>query len=244
MHTGVYLSLGSTNITTNNTEILITDIGDDVGDGHPSLICHTDLVACCTPSETMARGIGLWSYPNGARIPGVSRSNSASRPFVSLRNVQSIKLVRRESVNPPPLSPTGSYCCIIPTNEGEMITFCANLGEWLGNIHYWFNPLSLPVVCLPLPALNNGIVSYYNDSTLGLDTVATYICNTGYNLNGETTRTCGSDGSWSGSAPVCQRKWNGFCTANSYTEIHTHYTHIHTLTPQRKQKVHCSGVAQ
>ena len=40
-----------------------------------------------------------------------------------------------------------------------------------------------------------------------VDTMATYICDTGYTLNGETTRTCGSDGVWSGSTPVCQRKW-------------------------------------
>ncbi|XP_064386678.1 E-selectin-like [Halichondria panicea] len=181
MHAEVYLSLGSTNITTNNTEIPITDIGEDVGIGRPSLICHTDLVACCTPSETMARGIGFWHYPNGDRVPGGS---GASRPFVSFRDVQSIKLARRESINPPPLSPTGSYCCIIPTNGGEM-TFCASL-----------------VVCLSLPALNNGIVSY-NDLTLGLDTVATYTCDTGYTLNGvTTTRTCGSDGVWSGADPI------------------------------------------
>ena len=83
----------------------------------------------------MARGFGLWRYPNGARVPGISGSNSAYRPFVSFRNVQSIQLIRRESVNPPPLSPTGSYCCIIPTIGGEM-TFCANLGEWFSNIHY------------------------------------------------------------------------------------------------------------
>ena len=116
MHTGVYLSLGSTNITTNNTEIPITDIGDDVRDSCPSLICHTDLVACCTPDETMAKGLGHWFSPNGNRVPGGSGSNSASQPFVSMRNVQSIELVRRESVNPPPLSPTGSYCCIYYTN--------------------------------------------------------------------------------------------------------------------------------
>ncbi len=126
MHAGVYLSLGSTNITTNNTEISITDIGDGKGAGQPSLICHTDLVACCTPDETMAKGIGLWRYPNGARVPGISGgSNSASRPFVSLRNVQSIELTRFS----PTLSPTGFYCCIIQTNEGGIMTFCANLGE-------------------------------------------------------------------------------------------------------------------
>ncbi|XP_064386521.1 uncharacterized protein LOC135335055 isoform X2 [Halichondria panicea] len=185
---GMYLSLGTTTFIMNNTEILITSIGDDNDiDLNPPLICHTDLVACCTPSETnMTRGIGDWRYPNRDRVPGGSGSNSVFQPFVSLRNVQSIQLVRRDEFTPPPLDPTGFYCCIIPTN-GEDMTFCAKL-----------------VVCLSLPALNNGIVSY-KDSTLGLNTVATYTCNTSYSLIGDTTRTCGSDGVWSGvDGPTCE----------------------------------------
>ncbi len=203
---GVYLSLGSTNITTNNTEIPITDIGEDVGIGRPSLICHTDLAACCRPDETMAKGTGRWCYPNGDRVPGISGLNSAFLPFVSMRNVQSIELVRRESVNPPPLSPTGCYCCIIPTNGGEVVTFCANLGEYSWAIYsYIYIHNHHPVVCLSLPALNNGIVSY-SDPTLGLNTVATYTCESesGYTLNGNTTRTCETDGMWSGSATTCE----------------------------------------
>ena len=44
-----------------------------------------------------------------------------------------------------------------------------------------------------------------------VDTVATYTCNPGYTLNGgTTTRTCGSDGVWSGLDldQTCERKWN------------------------------------
>ena len=33
---------------------------------------------------------------------------------------------------------------------------------------------------------------------------ATYSCNTGYNLVGDSTRTCQATGEWSGSAPTCQ----------------------------------------
>ena len=33
---------------------------------------------------------------------------------------------------------------------------------------------------------------------------ATYSCNTGYNLVGDSTRTCQATGEWSGSAPSCQ----------------------------------------
>ena len=125
----MYLSLGSTNIITNNTEILITDIGDDNDNGHPPLICHTDLVGCCRRSETMlTEGIGDWYYPNGALIPGGSGSSSDSLSFVRWRNNQMIRLARREDFTTPPLGPTGSYCCTVKTNEGEMI-FCANLGK-------------------------------------------------------------------------------------------------------------------
>ncbi|XP_064386665.1 sushi, von Willebrand factor type A, EGF and pentraxin domain-containing protein 1-like [Halichondria panicea] len=37
-----------------------------------------------------------------------------------------------------------------------------------------------------------------------VNTVATYTCDTGYTLNGVSTRTCGSDGVWSGSDPTCE----------------------------------------
>ena len=69
----------------------------------------------------------------------------------------------------------------------------------------------LTVVCMSLPRLTNGGISY-SDQTLGLNTVVTYTCDTGYTLNGGTTRTCGRDGVWSGFAPNCLRKWNEICT--------------------------------
>ena len=154
LYAGMYLSLGTTTFIMNNTEILITSIGDDNDiDLNPPLICHTDLVACCTPSETnMTRGIGDWRYPNRDRVPGGSGSNSVFQPFVSLRNVQSIQLVRRDEFTPPPLDPTGFYCCIIPTN-GEDMTFCAKLGELLEYSHSYIPSKLLfqLCACLSLP---------------------------------------------------------------------------------------------
>ena len=43
-------------ITNNNTEVLITDIGEDYPDGLPSLTCHTDLTECCRNSDTGRQG--------------------------------------------------------------------------------------------------------------------------------------------------------------------------------------------
>ena len=47
----------------------------------------------------------------------------------------------------------------------------------------------------------NGQVNYTAGTTFGQ--TATYSCNTGYNLEGDSTRTCEAAGVWSGSAPTC-----------------------------------------
>ena len=63
------------------------------------------------------------------------------------------------------------------------------------------------VQCSSLTDPNGGIIS----CSLGDDGVPTYedtcsfTCNTGYELTGSDTRTCQSDGSWSGSETACTR---------------------------------------
>ena len=42
--------------------------------------------------------------------------------------------------------------------------------------------------------------------TLAPGGVANYTCDPGFILVGDRTRICGSDGSWSGMAPTCERK--------------------------------------
>ncbi len=39
-----------------------------------------------------------------------------------------------------------------------------------------------------------------------MDTVATYLCDTGYTGESNITKTCGSNGMWSGSDLTCTRK--------------------------------------
>ena len=48
----------------------------------------------------------------------------------------------------------------------------------------------------------NGQVSHTDGTTFG--ETATYSCDTGYNLMGDSTRMCEATGMWSGSAPTCQ----------------------------------------
>ena len=63
--------------------------------------------------------------------------------------------------------------------------------------------LSTAVDCGALTNPANGQVSH--TSGTAFEQNATYSCNTGYNLVGDSTRTCQATGQWSGSAPTCQR---------------------------------------
>ncbi len=128
----VYFTLGSGSIiTTNNTEINITDIGEDTTGGLPSLTCHTDSPTCCrsVADNNYMGGLGQWTYPNGSMLLNKMDSLNAGQQFYFRRNAaQLIRLNRRKNATMNPLSPTGSYCCTVPTT-GRNMTLCANLGE-------------------------------------------------------------------------------------------------------------------
>ena len=55
--------------------------------------------------------------------------------------------------------------------------------------------------CDALPNPANGRVSHATGTKLGQ--TATYSCDPGYNLVGDSTRKCQATGVWSGSAPTC-----------------------------------------
>ena len=58
------------------------------------------------------------------------------------------------------------------------------------------------VDCGTLNAPANGQVSHTAGTTFGQ--TATYSCDTGYNLVGDSNHTCRATGVWSGCAPTCQ----------------------------------------
>ncbi len=88
-------------------------------------------------------------YSDGSIILGNGASVNAGQQFYINRNgPQLIGLNRRETNNP--ITPTGSYCCTVPTTGGDM-TLCANLGECRSRKHwYWSTPhLKLPYLVAP-----------------------------------------------------------------------------------------------
>ena len=69
-----------------------------------------------------------------------------------------------------------------------------------------------PVVdCDSLPNPTNGSV-IFSMSTFGA--MATYMCDEGFDLIGNSTRLCLANGSWEGTAPTCQSELNGLLEIN------------------------------
>ena len=64
----------------------------------------------------------------------------------------------------------------------------------------------MDIRCDDLPAPVNGEMVTCSSGTVGAgyDTCS-FTCNTGYELTGSDTRTCQSNGSWSGSDDMCRR---------------------------------------
>ena len=67
--------------------------------------------------------------------------------------------------------------------------------------------ISTAVDCGPLPNPDNGQVDTSSGTTS--ESTATYTCDNGYNLSGSQSRTCGADGLWASSEPICQGKYLG-----------------------------------
>ena len=65
----------------------------------------------------------------------------------------------------------------------------------------------LTASCSSLNDLNNGKItcSLGGDGVSSYEDTCSFTCNTGYELTGSDTRTCQSNGSWSGSDDVCRR---------------------------------------
>ena len=59
------------------------------------------------------------------------------------------------------------------------------------------------VRCPTLSNPSNGRVSQQGDRP---GARATYVCNSGYELDGASSRICQNNGQWSGEAPTCESK--------------------------------------
>ena len=76
----------------------------------------------------------------------------------------------------------------------------------------------LAVQCIDVftsPFLNGAI----STTGAGVGDTATYTCDDGYELIGSDTRTCQSNGEWSGSAPTCEGTESCISIVVSYYDL-------------------------
>ena len=67
----------------------------------------------------------------------------------------------------------------------------------------FFQKFHTVVDCGLLEAPENGVI---NINTTTFNSIATYGCDSGFEVNGIQTRTCGASGNWSDSEPACISK--------------------------------------
>ena len=80
--------------------------------------------------------------------------------------------------------------------------------------------------------IDNGEVSF-NATAEG--STATYGCVAGYELNGDTTRTCQANGTWSGTEPQCQGKHGSYVITESDLEYNTILLWNYQILAKRSQ---------
>ena len=117
--------------------------------------------------------------------------------------------------------------CSFTCNAGFELTgndtrTCQSDGSWSGtetmcrrglHTQYAMHTMSvsyfflLIVPCPPLTDPNNGVMTCLlrDDGVPFYEDICSFTCNTGFELTGSDTRTCQSDGSWSGSETLCRR---------------------------------------
>ena len=123
MSVAVQLELGDLR-PSNNTVVLITDIGDGlVTDGGDPLVCATQLSTCC---GSIGQRFGDWFYPNGTQIPNRGTGNSfyrTRRDSVPGGVLGAALLHHRFDV----MDPTGIYSCVIRSPDGTDQTLYVGL---------------------------------------------------------------------------------------------------------------------
>ena len=63
----------------------------------------------------------------------------------------------------------------------------------------------IEIDCGALSDPSNGVVQF---SSTTVSSIARYICNIGYSINGASERVCEANGQWSPAAPTCISKWS------------------------------------
>ena len=89
----------------NNSYVDLSTVGN-AGDNSDGVVCHTDLMTCCSGGQGIHRG--NWSFPDGTLLPPIGSGDP-----IALGRTYQIAIIRRTN---DATGPTGIYRCRIATN--------------------------------------------------------------------------------------------------------------------------------
>ena len=85
--------------------------------------------------------------------------------------------------------------------EGQAKLTCLASGQWSDSV-----PSCRMIFCFQPPPIEHGTIDVVKSSNVSIyrpGSVIRYHCDTGFEIDGKTTRSCRSDGTWSGLTPRC-----------------------------------------
>ena len=89
--------------------------------------------------------------------------------------------------------------------EMHQLVKVSHIAYDIKDLCFTISSISFAIVqCPNLPDPQNGRVSQRGNKP---GDRASYTCNSGYELVGQSSRTCQNNGQWSGDAPTCESKW-------------------------------------
>ena len=94
------------------------------------------------------------------------------------------------------------------------------------------------ISCGPAPDAPANGQQISSGTTIG--STVSYTCNRGYNLQGDSRRTCMANGYWSGRASTCDRK---LLCSQMLCKPMFHYRYIWTLSPAKSICLSCKGLS-
>ena len=108
-------------------------------------------------------------------------------------------------------------------HDSGILQFSVNSAVVNGTVRFpcLLHCLYLIVICHSLNKVANGILtcSLGDDGFPSYEDTCSFTCNTGYELLGSDTRTCQSDGSWSGKETNCRRGESFLLCMHLYASI-------------------------
>ncbi|XP_065900392.1 uncharacterized protein [Dysidea avara] len=182
--------------------------GDVIGFYHPPDFSH-EIRTTRTDGYVLHQFVG--TYASSLALGDANNTFDNRQPLIQFEiDIQCNNLATPSNGEMTSCSSGSMYegdTCSFTCNAGFELTgndtrTCQSDGSWSGT-----ETMCRRVPCPPLTDPNNGVMTCLlrDDGVPFYEDICSFTCNTGFELTGSDTRTCQSDGSWSGSETLCRR---------------------------------------